>query len=594
MSTKGANVSSSIGMAILGIICGLASVFMICFFTALCRESKTRVVVHRSAFTSTGSSSEKLLLVHEIHQRHPVKGRVASVFHIDDAYAKRKDGVMQQPKNSPLVELTLIPHHQGSAGSRVRQIGTRLHGILFLVIGVLITGAVAQDTTTSSAATDSSAEIQQLKSMVQQLQTRVSQLEKQQRVVSSSASTPPAATSAADPPAQQPAPPQTLTAEDRGVLDFLRTSTINVGVDTYYAYNFNAPVGRVNVLRAYDVLSNEFSLNQASLIFDHPTDVAAGHRWGGRVDLQYGQATDTLQGNPFNEPRPDIYRNIFQAYGTYVIPLGAGINADFGKFASSLGIEGNYTKDQMNYSRSYWFNVLPFYHMGLRASYPVNSRFAVNYWIVNGVNQVEATNAFKDQLFGFTAKPRKSLSWTVNYYLGQEHPDRAVATNCGPVPVQPGLCFTAIRPAPNGRTHIFDSYLTWQATPKLTFAVEGDYYLQRQWRNAALGESSAPSHIDGGAAYVQYQFRPNMAVAGRTEYVADPDGLFSGVGEYLKEVTLTYSYFITNGFLLRTEYRRDISNQPVFLTDTQGVLNDHQTTATLGLTWWWGRKEGAW
>jgi hypothetical protein len=29
------------------------------------------------------------------------------------------------------------------------------------------------------------------------------------------------------------------------------------------------------------------------------------------------------------------------------------------KWASSLGIEGNYTQDQMNYSRSYWFEFLP-------------------------------------------------------------------------------------------------------------------------------------------------------------------------------------------------------------------------------------------
>ena len=50
--------------------------------------------------------------------------------------------------------------------------------------------------------------------------------------------------------------------------------------------------------------------------------------------------------------------------------------------------------------------------------------FTINYWLVNGTNQVETTNGFKDELFGFTAKPAKTVSWTVNYYLGQEHPDR--------------------------------------------------------------------------------------------------------------------------------------------------------------------------
>jgi hypothetical protein len=395
-------------------------------------------------------------------------------------------------------------------------------------------------------------------------------------------------------PQNQAALQSPVTADDRSNLDFLRDTTIDLSLDTYYEYNFNHPVGRVNLLRAYDVLSNEFSLSQASVILERAADLSAGRRWGGRLDLQFGQATDTLQGNSANEPRPDIYRNIFQAYGTYIVPLGKGLTLDFGKWSSALGVEGNYTKDQMNYSRSFWFYYLPFYHMGLRASVPVNDRFTVNYWVINGTNQVEATNGFKDELFGFTAKPKKNVTWTMNYYLGQEHPDRAPSSNCGPIPVQPGLCFTAIRPAPDGRTHIFDSYATWQATPKLTLQVEGDYVIQRLWRNQAPGESSAPAHTDGGAAYVSCQLTSKTAVAARSEYMSDRGGLFSGISQALKENTLTFDYRVAEGTLMRYEWRRDSTNQPSFLTDVQGVLARQQDTATVGLIWWWGRKQGTW
>jgi len=433
-------------------------------------------------------------------------------------------------------------------------------------------------------------EVAELKRMVAQLQSRSMETGTPMPVVSVPGS---AATSDSD-KQTQPVGGAGLRAEDRKTLDFLNDTTINLGLDTYYDFNFNNPVGRVNLLRAYDVLSNEISLNQASLILEHAPNLDAGRRWGARLDLQFGQATDTLQGNPSNEPRPDIYRNIFQAYGTYVAPVGKGLSIDVGKWASSLGIEGNYTKDQFNYSRSYWFNFLPFYHMGVRASFPLNDRFSVNYWIVNGTNQVEATNGFKDELFGFVAKPAKSVTWTANYYLGQEHPDRAPAANCGPIPVQPGLCFTAIDPAPNGKTHIFDSYVTWSATSKLTFAVEGDYFLERLWSTAAPGESSAPSHADGGAAYVQYQLTPKFAVASRAEYLSDRGGLFSGLTQALKENTVTFDYKLADGFLMRYEWRRDYSNQPSFLTDQQGVLSKRQDTATLGIVWWWGQKQGSW
>jgi len=403
----------------------------------------------------------------------------------------------------------------------------------------------------------------------QEMQARISKLEaevaelkaivnRMQPVVSASdAATPvtvavqPAAV--IQPPPRQETVQTALQPDDSKLLGFFRDTTINVSLDGYYAYNFNDPVGRVNLLRAYDVLSNEFSLNQASAVVDHPPDAATGRRWGGRLDLQFGQATDTLQGNPANEPRPQIYRNIFQAYGTYIIPAGKGITVDFGKWGSSLGIEGNYSKDQINYSRAYWFDFLPFYHMGVRLSAPISDRFTLNYWVVNGTNQVEATNGFKDELFGFTAKLSKNTVWTMNYYLGQEHPDRTVVPPTSPIPVQPGLSFAAIRPAPNGRTHIFDSYVTWQATPKLAFALEGDYFLQRLWRNEAPGQSSAPSHVAGGAAYVRYQFNPKIALATRAEYLSDRGGLFSGLTQALKENTVTFDYSLADGFLMRYE-----------------------------------------
>ena len=400
------------------------------------------------------------------------------------------------------------------------------------------------------------------------------------------------------PPAVVAASPQAAGAANTPVLSALPTQlpggvTLNYAFDGYYDYDFNHPIGRVQYLRAYDVLSNSFSINQADVVFALDPDVTGRRRYGVRLDLQFGQATATLQGNPLNEARPDIYRNIFQVYGTYVVPVGKGLTVDFGKWASSLGIEGNYTKDQVNYSRSFYFDYLPFYHAGIRTSYKVNDKLALNYWIVNGTNQSEPTNSYKDELFGFTALATKNILWNMNYYLGQDHPDVAAATNCT-APVQPGLCLQEINPAPNGKEHIFDSYVTWNATPKLSLSLEGDYVISREWENAAPGESSAPSHVDGGAGYVRYQLTPKMALAGRSEYLSDRGGLFSGTTQALKEFTGTYEYKFGEGFLVRAEYRRDWSNVPYFLTNKPGVLSPNQPTLTMGLVWWYGGKQGAW
>ncbi len=391
--------------------------------------------------------------------------------------------------------------------------------------------------------------------------------------------------------APQPSPVQAALAEVPTNLP--GGATLNYTFDGYYEYNFNRPPGRVNDLRAYDVLSNTFSINQAAVIFALDPDVEKGRRYGVRLDLQFGQATETLQGNSANEPRPEIYRNIFQAYGTYVVPVGKGLNVDFGKWASSLGVEGNYTKDQSNYTRSYFFYYLPFYHAGVRASYQFNDKFAVNYWIVNGANQSEPTNGFKDELFGFVLTPTKTIKWTSNYYLGQEHPDNAPSTSCT-VPEQPGLCVTPINPAPNGKLHIFDNYVTWQATPKLALTGEGDYVIQRLWAQAGPGESSAPSHVSGGAAYAQYQATPRSSFAVRGEYLSDRGGLFSNATQALKEGTGTYKFTLAPGLDTFVEFRRDWANIPYFTTHNVGSPSGHQTTATLGLVWWYGGKQGSW
>jgi hypothetical protein len=370
--------------------------------------------------------------------------------------------------------------------------------------------------------------------------------------------------------------------------DFLRGTTVNLLMDGYYEYNFNAPIGRANLLRAYDVSSNAFSLNQADLVLENAPDPSDGKRFGARLDLQYGQATETLQGNPANEPRPDVYRAVFQAYGTYVVPIGRGLTVDFGKWASSIGLEGNYSKDQMNYSRSYWFDFLPFYHMGVRANYQVNDKLSVNYWMVNGTNQTEPVNGYKDELVGVNLTPTKSINWTVNYYLGQEHPDfQYQAIGTPGLPNQQGNPFEPIPNPAKGKLHILDSYVTWNASPKLSFALEGDYVIER------LQIYSPPVHADGGAAYVRYQLLPKIAIAARSEYLSD-GGLFSGKAQALKEATVTFQYKFKDNFLMEEEWRRDFSNQPFFLTDTLNILSRQQTTLGVGLVWWFGGKQGAW
>ncbi len=434
---------------------------------------------------------------------------------------------------------------------------------------------------------------------VEQLERRLADLESrlpaQPATVVASPSLPLAMTTAtASPrpsaPADLPTASQSPSTGKAEPVDIWQGTTLNFTIDGYYGYNFNKPVGRINLLRAYDVLSNSFSLNQAAVVIDRAPNVTAGRRFGFRLDLQYGQATETVQGNAANELRPQAYRPIWQAYGTYVAPIGEGLTMDFGKFAASLGYETNYTKDNFNYSRSYWFNVLPYYHLGLRAKYPINDKATVIYHLVNGTQQSEDFNGFKSQHLALALTPKSNLSWQINYYVGREQRDGIANLNptFPTLPTQPGLPTNIISPAPRGRLHILDTYVAWNATEKLTLAGEADYVISR------AEEFSAPAKVTGGALYARYQFAPRFAMSGRGEYLSDRGGLFSGLTQALKETTLTFDYQPADGFLIRSEWRRDFSNQAFFLSRTPGIVKQQQNTATIGLIWWWGQKSGSW
>jgi hypothetical protein len=140
----------------------------------------------------------------------------------------------------------------------------------------------------------------------------------------------------------------------------------------------------------------------------------------------------------------------------------------------------------------------------------------------------------------------------------------------------------------NGRLQIVDSYVTWQVSKALQFALEADYVQER------LYSYSSPARVTGGALYAGYQLTPQFAIAARAEYLADIGGLFSGATQYLKEGTLTLDYRPADGFLMRGEFRRDMSNVPFFYGHSLGVLETAQPTIGLGLVWWFGQKAGTW
>ena len=87
------------------------------------------------------------------------------------------------------------------------------------------------------------------------------------------------------PAAVEPAPSASSPVkEEIPPPGWLNGTTINGHFDGYYLWNTNRPLGRVNLLRAYDATANNFSLNQAGLILEKAPNLDSGRRWGYRLE----------------------------------------------------------------------------------------------------------------------------------------------------------------------------------------------------------------------------------------------------------------------------------------------------------------------
>jgi len=364
--------------------------------------------------------------------------------------------------------------------------------------------------------------------------------------------TPPAQTPAPT-PAPEPAPP----IWSAGPIDFSGL------VDGYYSFNFNHPSSQFNQLYNFDVKANQFSLNMAKLTVAHSPDPV-----GFQVDLGFGRAFDIIHAS---EPStaPSFLRNIEQAYVSLKPAKAKGFEVDFGQFVTSAGAEVIETNSNWNYSRSLLFAwAIPYYHFGVRTSFPVGKYFTGGVQLINGWNNVEDNNSGKT--VGFTsAFTTKKFAWSNNYYTGPENP----STN-------------------TGWRNLYDTTLLLTPNSKFNAYINFDYGQNK----SGSGTSEFTAKWYGIAGAVHFQPTSKWAFTPRVEWFKDRDGFETGLAQDLKEVTLTGEYKMIEGLLARLEYRRDWSNQPFFfrgssVNGTTGLgTYKNQDTLSLGVVAFFGPK----
>ena len=332
-------------------------------------------------------------------------------------------------------------------------------------------------------------------------------------------------------------------------------------LDMSYIYNLNDPEENQggNIMRVFDVDHNEINFQLFQFYIDRLPEES--NEVGFRVDFALGEDSNLIVFDPLVDFGDDF--NIYQAYISYIAPIGNGLTIDLGRWVTHHGYEVIESPANSHFSRSILFGwAIPFTHTGLRLTYPFNDMWEVSGAVTQGWDWVDDNNDSKTFHGAVRFRPTESIYIQNSVAWGPELDD-------------------------NNHDYrlLYDLVATWQVNEQWSVGANFDW---------AQDENQAPGGGDaewmGIAGYARYDLLENLYVALRGEWFDDADGArasafnLSGPGGVVVpdvdvwEITATLGYSPVKNLMTRLEYRHDDASREVFL-DGHGLSDTQDTIA---------------
>ncbi|MBX3273645.1 MAG: porin [Sandaracinaceae bacterium] len=316
--------------------------------------------------------------------------------------------------------------------------------------------------------------------------------------------------------------------------------TLGGWVEAYWGWNFNEPRNRVTDLRGFDNQHDSFNLSNLALDARWDVEGVNGHvtlQWGSTPATYYlGETAGPTLGTGIGAQSASMWQFVQQANVGYRVPIGNGLNVLAGLFLSPVGVEGMNVKDNWLYSRSNLFFGFPFYHTGLRVSYPIIDELTVVAWVINGWNTVLDNNDEKTVCLQ-ASWSTDLVSGSLLYMTGVERPDGAPEGRAWrhtidlnstftltPWLALQGQVTTMIEPNAFGTSGAVAGALAARVTPIswLAFSARGDFF----WESVASSAAGSASAIFWPVEWVSSftlgaDLRPIDHVSFRVEYRHD-------------------------------------------------------------------------
>ena len=308
-------------------------------------------------------------------------------------------------------------------------------------------------------------------------------------------------------------------------------------IDVGYLRDFNDPSNHLFRSRGTAFRVNEWDLNMAGAYLKKKASDQS--RWGTELLVQTGTDAEVFG---FSATAPnlggaEVLRHLGLANVSYLAPIGRGLALQGGIFASFIGYDSLYAKDNMNYTRPWGADFTPYLMTGVNASYAVSDKatataFVVNgYWHLANANDVPSVGG----QFAYKASPRVTVKESV---LAGPH-----QTN------------TALN-----RWRVLSDTIVERRGDRVTTAFEAQLATEGV---DAVGNPRA-SWISVQAP-VRWAPRGSWSVSARPEFARDSAGRWTGAEQSIVAVTTTLEYHSTYQWanaIVRLEHRFDDSRGP--------------------------------
>jgi hypothetical protein len=330
-------------------------------------------------------------------------------------------------------------------------------------------------------------------------------------------------------------------------------------IDTYYAYDFNRPPRIDRAYTAEVVRHNEFNVNLAYI-----DATLTGARVRGRAAIQFG---NSVQANYLAEPTignisgPSVSQFLQEGWAGYKVARIMWVDA--GVFLSSFGPESFISRDNWTYTRSMVGENSPTAEAGVRATWQVNPKWAIQGKLLNGWSIISESNHYKALGWRVDWTPKDGYDIAYDGFVGNEVPDS--------VAYQLRTWHEAIV----------------QVKPAARWQLRGVFDYGQQER--ANGDGSAAWR--GWSVIARWQAVPTVALAARGEYYSDPEQVIvaTGLPDGFRASGASFDVDVAPipRFRWRTEFRYLHGLDPLFpSSEAPGVAqNDPMVVMSLGITW---------